>query len=42
MAVSLVLSQLPKPDLAAETRAFYHSYYQVELTDAQIGALLQP
>jgi iron complex transport system substrate-binding protein len=38
----LLYPQQPKPDLAAETRAFYHSYYQVELTDAQIGAFLQP
>jgi iron complex transport system substrate-binding protein len=37
---ALLYPQLPKPDLAAETRAFYHSYYQVELTDAQVRALL--
>jgi len=39
---ALLYPQVPKPDLAADTRAFYRNFYQVELTDAQLQALLGP
>jgi iron complex transport system substrate-binding protein len=39
---ALLYPRNPKPDLAAETRAYYRSYYQVDLTDAQLSALLAP
>jgi len=32
----------PKRDLAADVRAFYRSYYQTDLTDAQVQTLLAP
>lgn len=32
----------PKRDLAADVRGFYRSYYQVDLTEAQVQALLAP
>jgi hypothetical protein len=28
--------------MAASTRTFYHNYYQVDLTGAQVQALLAP
>ncbi|MDQ7247645.1 ABC transporter substrate-binding protein [Dongia sedimenti] len=38
----LLYPQQPKRDLAADVRAFYHGYYQVDLTDAQLQTLLAP
>jgi len=39
---ALLYPQEPKRDLAADVRAFYRSYYQVDLTDAQVQTLLAP
>jgi iron complex transport system substrate-binding protein len=39
---ALLYPQQPKRDLAADVRAFYRSYYQLNLTDAQVQALLAP
>jgi iron complex transport system substrate-binding protein len=39
---ALLYPEVPKRDLAADVRAFYHSYYQVDLTDAQVQTLLAP
>jgi iron complex transport system substrate-binding protein len=39
---ALLYPQQPKRDLAADMRAFYRSYYQVDLTDAQMQTLLAP
>ncbi len=39
---ALLYPQVPKRDLAADARAFYHAYYQVDLTDAQVQTLLTP
>jgi iron complex transport system substrate-binding protein len=39
---ALLYPQLPKRDLAADVRAFYRSYYQLSLTDAQLQTLLAP
>jgi iron complex transport system substrate-binding protein len=38
----LLYPQQPKRDLAADVRAFYRSYYQLNLTDAQLQTLLAP
>jgi iron complex transport system substrate-binding protein len=39
---ALLYPQQPKRDLAADVRAFYRSYYQLTLTDAQLQTLLTP
>jgi iron complex transport system substrate-binding protein len=39
---ALLYPQQPKRDLAADVRAFYRSYYQLTLTDAQLQTLLAP
>jgi len=39
---ALLYPQEPKRDLAADVRAFYRSYYQLDLTDAQVQKLLAP
>jgi len=39
---ALLYPSLPKLDFAAETSAFYRSYYHVDLTDAQLRRLLEP
>jgi iron complex transport system substrate-binding protein len=39
---ALLYPQVPKRDLAADVRAFYHGFYQVDLTDAQVQTLLAP
>jgi iron complex transport system substrate-binding protein len=39
---ALLYPQVPKHDMAAGARAFYHSYYQLDLTNAQVQALLAP
>jgi iron complex transport system substrate-binding protein len=39
---TLLYPQQPKRDLAADVRAFYRSYYQVDLTDVQVQTLLAP
>jgi iron complex transport system substrate-binding protein len=38
---SLLYPREPKRDLAADVRAFYRSYYRLDLTDAQLQTLLQ-
>jgi iron complex transport system substrate-binding protein len=38
----LLYPQQPKRDLAADVRGFYRSYYQLNLTDAQLQTLLAP
>jgi iron complex transport system substrate-binding protein len=38
----LLYPQQPKRDLAADVRGFYHGYYQVDLTNAQLQTLLAP
>jgi iron complex transport system substrate-binding protein len=38
----LLYPEQPKRDLAADVRAFYRNYYQVDLNDAQLQRLLQP
>ena len=37
---ALLYPREPKRDLAADVRAFYRSYYQIDLTDAQVQPLL--
>ena len=39
---ALLYPEIPKHDMAADARAFYHNYYQVDLTDAQVETLLAP
>jgi len=39
---AMLYPQQPKRDLAADVRAFYRSYYQLDLTDAQVQKLLAP
>jgi len=39
---ALLYPQQPKRDLAADVRAFYHSYYHIDLADAQVQTLLAP
>ncbi len=39
---ALLYPQAPKRDLAADARAFYRNYYQVDLSDAQVQTLLAP
>jgi iron complex transport system substrate-binding protein len=39
---ALLYPQNPKRDLAADVRAFYRGYYQLNLTDAQLQTLLAP
>jgi iron complex transport system substrate-binding protein len=39
---ALLYPETPKRDLAADVRAFYRSYYQLSLTDAQVQTLLAP
>jgi iron complex transport system substrate-binding protein len=39
---ALLYPETPKRDLAADVRAFYRSYYQLNLTDAQVQTLLAP
>jgi iron complex transport system substrate-binding protein len=38
----LLYPEQPKRDLAADVRAFYRNYYQVDLSDAQVHKLLAP
>ena len=39
---SLLYPEQPKRDLAADVRAFYRNYYQVDLNDTQVQKLLAP
>ena len=39
---ALLYPEVPKRDLAADVRGFYHAYYQVNLTEAQVQTLLAP
>jgi|AraplaMF_Col_mMF_1032025.scaffolds.fasta_scaffold00019_31 iron complex transport system substrate-binding protein len=39
---TLLYPEVPKHDLHAAARDYYHSYYQIDLTDAQVQTLLAP